>query len=264
VKPPQQTYGYRSSRISNPAAGTVILPPSPNQVPSYPRRVLCAALDILALPFVLAGPRRTINIAGVDIPLVYEFRRWAWRSERAIELGLGLAALEAHSSENVLEVGNVMPLAGRAGHTVVDKYERAPGVINEDILDFSPGRHYALALSLSTVEHIGWDEVPQEPEKAWAAVNTISDLVERQGSLLITIPIGCHTQLEANFVGDATPFDNVLLLVKRSRLARWEKRPLGERRNVRYGAPYANGNGILIGLRGRPFGPTTHLERLSL
>src|SRR3954451_22447894 len=58
-----------------------------------------------------------------------------WRNERAVEVPLVVEALDAHP---VLEVGNVLGHYGHCGHTVVDKYERAPGVLNVDVLDFAP------------------------------------------------------------------------------------------------------------------------------
>jgi hypothetical protein len=38
---------------------------------------------------------------------------------------------------------------------VLDKYEQAPGVINEDVVSFSPPQKYDLIVSVSTLEHVG-------------------------------------------------------------------------------------------------------------
>jgi hypothetical protein len=142
----------------------------------------------------------------------------------------------------------------------VDKYEDGPGVINEDIVHFAPGRRYGLVVCLSTLEHVGWDEEPQDPDKAPIALRAMSDLVEDGGDMLVTIPVGYHRQLEDHYLGADAPFDDVCLLVKRSRLARWELRPVEERRAISYGAPYACGNAILVGTRGNPLrdGPARH------
>ena len=207
------------------------------------------------LPLVALGPRRHVNLQGQRIPLEYDFRRWMWRNERCLELALGRLALAVHTPHTVLEIGNVMPLAGAHGHTVVDKYETGAGIINEDVLTFASGRRYGLVLSISTFEHVGWDEEPRDPDKASAALSRLSGLVEEDGALLVTIPVGDHRRLERSFVADDGPFDAVSLFVKASRLARWEPRPPAERGNVRYGSPYANGNAVLVGTRGTPFRP---------
>ena len=236
---------FRSSHIRA-APGVEVLPPI--GIGSRRRRAANAALDVLALPLVAVLPRRAVTVGGCRVPLHYEFRRWTWRTERCVEIALGGRALQSRRPEDVLEVGNVLPLAGIAGHTVVDKYEEGPGVLNVDIIDFDPGRTYELVVSISTLEHVGWDEVPEEPDKAATALEHIAQLGEK---LLVTIPVGVHQRLESAFL--TGPFDDIAFLVKTGRLARWAQRPIEERSRVRYGAPYAYGNGILVGMRGRPF-----------
>lgn len=241
--------GYRSSR-TRAAPGVTLLPPHGGA--STRERVTSALGDLAALPIVAFGPRRQVELHGRAVALEYDFRRWAWRSERCVEIGLGRVALGAHPPDGVLEVGNVMPLAGVAGHTVVDKYELGAGVVNEDIVDFRPGRRYELVLSLSTLEHVGWDEEPRDPEKAPMALGAMAALVESGGSMLVTIPVGVHRTLEEAFLASDSPFEHVTLVGKRSRLARWAQLPLQERTSIRYGSPYANGNAILLGVSGDP------------
>jgi hypothetical protein len=221
-------------------------------VASTHRRIVCGLLDVLALPLVAAGRRRATELLGEPIPLHYEFRRWAWRTERCVEIALGRRFLAAHQPANVLEVGNVMPLAGFRGHSVLDKYEMGEGVINEDIVGFTPGRSYSLVLSLSTLEHVGLDEEPQDLNKAANALLSMAALVEPDGALVVTIPVGYHRRLEQTFTGADSVFDSVTLLVKTSRMARWEHRPLSLLDRLNYGAPYACGNGLLVGVRGDP------------
>lgn len=249
TRPPDAPGGYRSSRL-DPAPGVAVLPPARHSSPS--ERVVSALLDLCALPVVALAPRRQVEVLGEGVPLEYDFRRWAWRSERSVELGLGSRALAGRRLDDVLEVGNVMHGAGVSGHTVVDRYEAGDHVVNEDIVGFDPGRRYSLVLSISTVEHIGWDEQPRDPEKAVVALEHMTRLIEPGGAMLVTVPVGYHPALDDAFVARA-PFERVALLVKVSRLARWEERPLGDRARVRYGAPYANGNAVLVGVRGEPF-----------
>jgi hypothetical protein len=204
-----------------------------------------AALDVAALPLVIAGPRRSVRALGTEIPLHYEWRRWTWRNERCVELALGRHVLAGRAPETVIEVGNVLPLAGFGGHTVVDKYELGDGVRNVDIMEFEPDRRFGLAISISTLEHVGWDEVPQEPGKAQAALQRLAELAD---DLLITVPVGYHPEFERAFVDG--PFDTVELLVKTGRRAVWVNRPVSERGRTRFGEPYANANGVLVGTRG--------------
>jgi hypothetical protein len=244
--------GYRSVVLKRPAGGVDVLPAT-ERLPPVTRRLATAALDIAALPVVALGKKRSVTFQRWEAPLHYEFGRWAWRTERCAEIGIGSKALAAWPRDDVLEVGNVLPLAGVDGHTVVDKYEMGPGVVNEDIVTFAPSRRFGLVISISTLEHVGWDEVPEDPEKAWRALMAMSRLVAPSGALLVTIPVGWRRGLEEDFVSDAAPFDSVSLLVKTSRLARWEERPLESRTSIEFNAPYACGNAILVGIAGDPF-----------
>jgi hypothetical protein len=213
--------------------------------PSPEGRLRNAALDALALPFVFVGPRRTMNALGARIPLHYEWRRWTWRNERCAEIALGRHVLSGRDPSRVIELGNVLPLAGLGGHTVIDKYERGEGVVNVDILEYVPRGRFDLAISISTLEHVGWDEDPRDSGKAAVALERLAELAD---DLLVTVPVAYHPGFEDAFVEG--PFDRVELLVKTARDARWTPRPLAERSRIRFSAPYANANGILVGTRG--------------
>ena len=43
-------------------------------------------------------------------------------------------------------------------HDVLDKYEKGNNVINDDVVSFSTEVKYDLIVSVSTLEHVGWDE----------------------------------------------------------------------------------------------------------
>jgi hypothetical protein len=162
-----------------------------------------------------------------------------------VEIALANYALVIAQSADVLEVGNVRALAGIVGHTVVDKYEAGPGVLNEEIVDYRPKRRFDLAISISSVEHIGFDERPREPSKgARRALKHIDELADR---LMGTIPVGYNIDAEVAVLNG--PFDRVELLVKTSRPCTWEQRDVSEAADVGYGTPYAYGNGILVGSR---------------
>jgi hypothetical protein len=120
-----------------------------------------------------------------------------WRSERAVELPIGLAELASADPQRTLEVGNVLrKYAGAdASHGVIDKYERAPGVVNADALSFSGGP-FDLIVSISTLEHVGYDEQPRDAAKAVRAVENLRGLLSADGGMLATIPIGYNRDLD--------------------------------------------------------------------
>jgi len=63
-----------------------------------------------------------------------------------------------YRGKNILEIGNVLSRHIKLEHDILDKYETAKGVINEDIVDFKSEKKYDLIISISTLEHVGWDE----------------------------------------------------------------------------------------------------------
>jgi hypothetical protein len=124
-------------------------------------------------------------------------------SERTVELPIGYSTMRAFADQRRLEVGNTLEhwypdLEPGVTHDVVDKFERRPGVINEDILDFQPDRGYDLVLSLSTLEHVGKPEYgdPGGEGKAIAAVLHCVDLLLPAGMFVATIPRGWNETLE--------------------------------------------------------------------
>ncbi len=112
---------------------------------------------LTGLPWVLAGTRGSFALDGEVYPYLYHRRHPTWLNERTVEVPIARRMVERHRGTRILEVGNVLGLYGPREHLVVDKYERAPGVLNVDALDFRDERGYDLIVSVSTIEHIGWD-----------------------------------------------------------------------------------------------------------
>jgi hypothetical protein len=117
-----------------------------------------------------------------------------------------------HDPRRVLEVGNVLSHFVDFGHRVVDKYEQAPGVENADVLDITAPDPYDLVLAISTLEHVGWDESPRNPELALEAVDHLASLVAPGGELMLTLPCGFNPVLEGALREGRFGFDDVRAL----------------------------------------------------
>jgi hypothetical protein len=91
-----------------------------------------------------------------------------WMNERMVEIPIVSDLVKQNAGKNILEIGNVIKhYMPDATHTVVDKYEKSDGVLNCDIIDYQPPAEngadaafhgYDLIISISTFEHIGFDE----------------------------------------------------------------------------------------------------------
>lgn len=113
------------------------------------------------------------------------------RNERAVEIPVAKEFLRRYGRGRGLEVGNVLGHYGVAGHDVVDLYEVAEGVRNIDVFDVEG--HWDWAVSISTLEHVGW---PDDVDAASAALVHLLGLLATSGVLFVTVGLGQHTRLD--------------------------------------------------------------------
>ncbi|HSW41972.1 MAG TPA: hypothetical protein VLM76_05650 [Patescibacteria group bacterium] len=168
-----------------------------------------------------------------------------WSNERAVEIAIARAFLLRHSAKRVVEIGNVMAHYMPVPHTVIDKFERGRHVHNADVVDLEG--EYDAILSVSTLEHVGWDEIPQEPDKYRRALDTLAHCVAPGGELLLTVPVGHNTHLDRALFRGETPLTAVRAM---KRVARdvWLECQLADLEGVAYGRPYRGANGLVIGV----------------
>lgn len=121
---------------------------------------------------------------------------WTWKNERAVELPIAFQFLREHGHGRGLEVGNVLSHYVTANWTIIDKYEEGAGVSNCDILDHRPEKLYDFIVSISTLEHVGWDEEDKTPGKCVLALHHLYDSLASGGRMLITAPFGYNRYLD--------------------------------------------------------------------
>lgn len=178
-------------------------------------------------------------------------------NERAVEVALARDFIQGKSGE-ILEIGNVMARFIDFPHEVVDKYEIAPGVINEDVVTFSPGKKYDWILTLSTLEHVGWDEQPRDPQKIPQAIAHLKSLLKDSGQMLVTMPLGYNPHVDELVQAQKTGFDETRYLLRVSADNRWREATLEEVRGIKFGSPFSCGNGLVVGLvQKKPEAPAT-------
>lgn len=173
----------------------------------------------------------------------------AWWAERVVEVPVARELLSKYNPGEVLEVGNVLSHHLKSPHTVVDLFERAPGVINEDIRTYSPDRKYKLILCISTLEHMGCadhDGVPVcEHGPIIDAVENMTRLLDHDGVLVATMPVGQNPALDRlNQTGML--FDEIHYM-KRMGFDEWKESEPNW--NIKYNDPYPCANALVIGYR---------------
>ena len=137
-----------------------------------------------------------------------------WRGEREAELPIFKDYIDNYKSKAILEVGNVLMHYYATNHDVVDKYEVDKGVINEDVIDFKPNKKYDLIVSISTIEHIGWDEAPRKPKNVELAIDNLVKLLNKGGTFVYSFSWGANQYLEEQIIKGKIKFSSRYLLRK--------------------------------------------------
>jgi SAM-dependent methyltransferase len=148
-----------------------------------------------------AGPapseRDRFTFRGQTFPYLFHAYKHSWLTERAVEVPVVRAVVEEYAAGRILEVGNVLGHYRAHSHLVVDKYEHAPGVVNRDVMDLADLGQFDLIVAISTLEHVGQDELPREPDKAARAALALRERLAPGGRLLVTVPIGYNATFDA-------------------------------------------------------------------
>ncbi len=206
--------------------------------------------------------QRVFRFAGKSFPYFFHPFNWTWSNERAVEIPLALERLNAHQGKNILEVGNVLSRYVTIPHEVLDKYERAPGVLNRDVVDYRPDEPHDLIVSISTLEHVGWDEPLREPGKPVRAWERLVGCLAPGGTLFATAPLGYnpgfdHALMRGGFRGASLGY-----LKRISASNEWREATWAEVEGAQYNAPFPAANALVIlELHGRssstdlPIGP---------
>lgn len=208
----------------------------------------CAAWGLGYVRGRLPGPGGTFSYAGEQVPYFRHPYNWTWLNERAVEVALAERALAARPGARVLEVGNVLAHYRPVTHDVVDKYERAPGVRNADVLDLA-GR-YDLVVSVSTLEHVGLDEDVRDPGKPVRAVRRLRELLAPGGRLWVTLPVAYNPDLDAAVRDGRIAFDSLAALRREPRANVWRQVPVAEVWDAPYDRLLYTAHGLLVGEAG--------------
>jgi cyclopropane fatty-acyl-phospholipid synthase-like methyltransferase len=131
-------------------------------------------------------------------------------------------------------------------HQVVDKYEKSRGVVNQDVVDFKTSEKFNLIVSISTLEHVGWDETPQDPEKIFTALDLLKSLLKPGGKLVVTIPVGQNPYLDSYIKNGQVKFTEEYHLLRVSEDNDWHE--IDDFAGSEYGSPYPHANELYLGI----------------
>jgi SAM-dependent methyltransferase len=163
-------------------------------------------------------------------------------------------------NRTLLEIGNVLQHYDndvKYTHSVIDKYEKGDGVLNQDI--FNIEGNYDHIVSISTIEHVNfWLESSRNVSFPGKAIRKIYDLLKPGGNALISVPFGkfeAHNnfiQFDREYVSQNIFCHNLynncqLFFMKRTGYLQWEQEfDINNLSDVCYDKPYQCANAICI------------------
>jgi hypothetical protein len=186
---------------------------------------------------VLVKPNQSFRLDGQEYDYFFSETNQTWASERCVELALGRTLLESSRGRRILEIGNVLTqyFDRPPDYTIVDKYEHRAGVLNVDVTEFTPAQPFDEVVSLSTLEHVGYDEFPRDDQKVRRALERIRGFLVPGGSALLTVPIGYNAVVDELMAHPAGLLDQVAFLRRMSLDNTWVQQDWEAVQGVKYG-----------------------------
>ncbi len=196
---------------------------------------------------------QTFDFQGRKYNYLVSYRNFAWLSERTAEVPIVAAyvAEAERQGKRVLEVGDVLrQYTGLNKQEIVDKYEYRKGIVNVDIEEFLPRGQYDLIISISTMEHVGWNPPDAlDPEKSARAMRIFRDRFLAPGGMgVITLPVGYNPEIDKRLRSNELPFAKTYFLKRISKNNDWVETTEADALTKKYGAPFPDANAIVVGI----------------
>ncbi len=190
------------------------------------------------------------QLGGLSYPYMDRLYNISAINERRVEVPYFHSLVsEAASGTRILEVGNVISHYHPIEHAVIDKYEKSARVPlrNLDVAELPKDETYDLIVSISTLEHVGWDE-EEDPEKILRAIERLKAVLSPGGRLVFSVPVGYNPHLDRLLAARALPLTDALYLRRKTWANEWEESDWLTLQGTQFGAPYPFANGLMIGV----------------
>ncbi len=210
--------------------------------------VLFKPLRMIFAPLIIPALRaERFRFKDKEFSCLYARYNMTWIGERMVEIPIIQNEVAGREPEKVLEVGNVLSHYFSVRHRIVDKFETAHGVTNSDILDFSPAAKFDLIVSISTFEHIGFDDdaPSSSSEKILGAIKHCRGLLTPGGRLIITFPTGYNPDLD-QLLSEGQLGASAVNCLKRNGKRRWMECSIEDAMKHPYKSVYPYANSLVI------------------
>lgn len=171
-----------------------------------------------------------------------------WGNERRVEIPIIWDIIKDKKSLTILEVGNVLSHYYPIKHDVLDKYEKGKSVINQDIVSYKTKKKYDYIVSISTLEHVGWDEPEKDKMKIIQAIENLKKMLSRNGKIVFTVPLGYNPYMDDIIIKKKLRLNEQYYLKRISKDNLWKETKLSKTSRVLYNSPFPYANGIIMGV----------------
>lgn len=192
--------------------------------------------------------QKTFLMGGQTYRYFYHTFNRTWRTERTVEIPVIWEFMKKYQGKTILEVGNVLSGFFSINHDIVDKYEKAEKVINEDVVNFKPSKKYDLIVSISTLEHVGWDEELKEPDKILRAIENLKSFLANKGMIIVTMPLGYNSYLDKFIKEKKIEFTKIYFMKRITSDNKWIEARWEDVKDLKFNEPYIFANGLIIGI----------------
>ncbi len=191
--------------------------------------------------------KEKFNYQSNLLEVFYNKYRITWANERMIEISIFKHIIDSSKNNSILEVGNVLSHYFDVSYDILDKYEIMENIINEDIVSFKPNKKYDLIISISTFEHIGYDEEKQEPEKILSVIKHLKSLLTENGKIIFSAPIAYNSNFDNFVFSKKIKLNQITYLNRSKKFNLWSIVNEGTAIKSKYGKPFYCANTVLIG-----------------
>ncbi|MBU1501483.1 MAG: class I SAM-dependent methyltransferase [Nanoarchaeota archaeon] len=209
---------------------------------------------ISAIPsaiFFYLKPKKFFSFQGKKFPYFYHIYNTTWGNERTIEVPIVMDYIKESfmKRKRILEIGAVLVHYYPSRWDTLDKYELRKKIINKDILDFKPSNKYDLIVSISTFEHVGFDEDIKDPVKIIKAIKNLKEnCLEVGGKGVITMPLGYNLEMDKLLFANKLDFDEKIFLKRINKENQWKEISEEEAKTSKYNKHFNAANSIVIGI----------------
>ena len=219
--------------------------------------ILKSTIKFLIIPFVgyFESRKVTFNFQNKSYRYFYNRRNYTFINERAIEIPIFRRIIEKYKTRKILEVGSTLWNYFPQDYDVVDKYDSSLGIIKKDILQYNPKTKYDLIISISTLEHVGWDEYlysakigKNNRDYFLKTIRHLRSLLSSKGVLVFSVPLGYNRFVDLR-ITKSTDYFSELYFMQRSLLCNhWKQVAYANLKNIKHIHLFGYSNAIVVGV----------------